>query len=322
MNTQIDTRELFALDGPEYVVRGTYHMPREIRENVRGGVRPQSSVGIIILNSLAPTRAGKGDSSVAWANAFANHGYPTFRCDLPGFGDSSGDPPARLLDFINNGEYATIAADAVARIAKHFKLQSVILCGLCAGAVSAIFTAGISRECQGLIVLDPYFHLPLTHKASARSRLAKIIPAGTLRLSLKRFSNWATGARRRLGKKRFPQNSNHSLLDRWLGLVNSGMPILVFDHPPNTRRDEEFDYLAYFSQYSEPRHRVVIHSIRGADHTFANNLGKAAVRQHGLEWLDRNFGLNGNKGAESQPNEGDQLTAAGIAAPERSGARF
>lgn len=299
MNLEIDTRELFTLEAPDYVIRGTFHRARASREASPGGALPRSSVGVIILNSLAPTRAGKGDSSVAWAETFAGSGYPTIRIDLPGFGDSSGNPPERLLDFINNGDYAPVAADAVAQIANKFNLKSVVLCGLCAGAVSAIFTAAISRECRGLIVLDPYFHLPLTHKASPRSRLAKIIPAGKLRLALKRLSNWVTGTRRRFVKTKFPENSNHPLLDRWLELVHSGMPILVFDHPPNTRRDEGFDYLAYLSQFAKPQDRVVIRTIRGPDHTFANKLGKAAVRQFGLEWLDNNFGLADCRSADT-----------------------
>jgi len=52
-----------------------------------------------VLQLSALPRAATGDSAVYW-RAFARRGYPTFRFDLPGLGDSDGQTSTDLLEFI------------------------------------------------------------------------------------------------------------------------------------------------------------------------------------------------------------------------------
>ena len=87
MKQSIADRELVALDGDGVLMRGTYHKPR-----AAGGAAIRLLPGIMFLNSLLTPRAAFGDTAVRWAESFARRGYPCFRFDLPGQGDSDGKP--------------------------------------------------------------------------------------------------------------------------------------------------------------------------------------------------------------------------------------
>ena len=71
MNEATETRQLITLHGVGGLVRGTYH-------KADGESSEAQRVGILILNSLSPTRAAAGDSAVYWADSFARSGYPAF----------------------------------------------------------------------------------------------------------------------------------------------------------------------------------------------------------------------------------------------------
>jgi pimeloyl-ACP methyl ester carboxylesterase len=49
----------------------------------------------------------------------------------------------------------------VNQLVKRFGLSGVVFFGHCAGAVSALYAGAASSDCKGLILLDPYFHVPL-----------------------------------------------------------------------------------------------------------------------------------------------------------------
>lgn len=159
MKDSIATRELFTLDGREYLVRGTHHKTDDGDRNIPSKLSTDERIGVVFLNSTSPTRAANGDAAVYLADAFAQCGYPSFRLDLPGFGDSEEDPPEDLLGFICKGGYGSIASANVKELVKRFSLTGVIIIGHCAGSVSALYTAAISRECKGLVLIGPFFHL-------------------------------------------------------------------------------------------------------------------------------------------------------------------
>jgi pimeloyl-ACP methyl ester carboxylesterase len=124
------------------------------------------------LNSLSLPRAATGDSSVYWAECFAACGYPSFRIDLPGLGDSDGNLPQDLLGFINSGGFKSAAAQKVRELVESFNLSGIVLFGHCAGAVSSLFAAAKLPECKGLILLDVYFHLPQAVRPVMRRKLS------------------------------------------------------------------------------------------------------------------------------------------------------
>jgi pimeloyl-ACP methyl ester carboxylesterase len=297
MQEVIESRELFTLNCLGAVVRGTHH---------RGGEDAADSgrMGVVILNSLSPTRAGAGDSAVYLAESLAEFGYPVFRLDLPGFGDSEGNPPAELLKVINTGGYGPTAAALIKELSQRFSLSGVVIMGLCAGALSAIYSAACaSRRCKGLVLIDPYFHLPLPDRSwlwqKLTGRISRTAPGRVIENVFGRL----TDLRLRFRRNALPQNANAHLLKCWKSVASTGLPILLFKAPNVKTRGEEFDYLKYALEQAGSGHRVVIKVIAGAGHTFSNRVGKTAVQHHTKEWLEACFPLhrdlspvaNGNK---------------------------
>ncbi len=289
MNQEIETRELIVLEGANIVARGTYHKPHGEKSRSQSLSTPSERIGILFLNSLSPTRAAHGDSAVYWADSVAQCGYPAFRIDMPGFGDSEGEPPPDLLKFINTGGYASQVADKAAELVERFSLSGVIIVGLCAGAVSALFAAASCSQCKGLILMDPYFHLPL----KSRSRLWQTLTGRISRSGPGRFISTVHDKIRAawlfFRGDALPQNANRPLLSVWKTLSANGLPMLVLQAAGTKGRSGEFDYLRYLLNIAGRENRVVIKVIDGAGHTFSNTMGRTGVRQETIAWLGEYF---------------------------------
>jgi pimeloyl-ACP methyl ester carboxylesterase len=285
MNEATETRRLIALHGLGAVVRGAYHIESEGTQRM----------GVLILNSLSPTRAAAGDSAVYWADAFAKSGYPAFRLDMPGFGDSDGDPPPELLKFINTGGYGPVASALMRELSEQFDLSGVVVVGLCAGAVSALYTAAASKDCRGLVLMDPYFHLPLPPRSwlwqKLTGRISRTVLGRVVSTGYDRF----TDLRLYLRRNRMPLNANVALLKCWKTVAAAGLPILLLRAPTTKPRGEEFDYVRYILQQAGSNSRVTVKVVEGAGHTFSNHAGRSGVREVTEDWLSIHFPLPGNE---------------------------
>jgi len=272
MNEATETRQLITLHGAGGIVRGTYH-------KAHGESSEAQRTGVLILNSLSPTRAAAGDSAVYWAESFAKSGYPAFRLDMPGFGDSDGNPPPELLKFINTGGYGPIASALMRELSERFGLSGVVAVGLCAGAVSALYTAAASKECRGLVLMDPYFHLPISPPSWIWQKLTGRISRTALgRLTSKGYD--------RFTDLRLYLRRNFPLLRCWKMVASTGLPILLLKAPGTKPRGEEFDYLKYILEQAGSNSRVVVKVVEGAGHTFSNRVGRAGVQQLVESWLN------------------------------------
>lgn len=162
MKTSIDTRELITIIVGGIRIQGTFHKPPDARKASRLHMAEQSSIAVLFLNPGIYPRSAVGDLAVHLADSVAASGYPAFRLDLPGLGDSDGNLPTRLIDWqshVNTGAYAPVLGEITKHLVERFRLRGVVVVGHCAGAVSALHGAAADERIRGLILMDPYFFL-------------------------------------------------------------------------------------------------------------------------------------------------------------------
>jgi pimeloyl-ACP methyl ester carboxylesterase len=281
------TREVFTLDCQGNRLCCTYHVPAQ-------GSSGSSQPGILLLSGFPMPRAAHGDAAVYWATSLAELGYPSFRVDLPGVGDSVGDVPKELLAYTTAGGYERVAAELADQIAAKFGLSGIVILGQCGGGITAIFAATISDKCLGLILLDPPFNLPPIARPSVKRALfhwsTKSRIGGLLSNGYDQYKKLSM----KLRKNAPPKNANSALLKRWKSVAGAGMPILLLSVPEpkatdNQVRAGKFDYRKHILSVAGTRSRVDARIVMGANHTFSNPLGKAAIREHVAEWMQKVF---------------------------------
>jgi len=304
MKEKIETRELIFLGGLDGITRGTYHKAYDDSFGSASNLIGRHRIGVVFLNGMSATRASNGDAAVYWADSFAEHGYPSFRLDPLGLGDSDGDPPTELLGFINRGMTAHVISTKIKELAAQFNLSRVIIVGHCAGAVSAIYTAAVCTECMGLVLMDPYFDLPQTVTPEIRLRLNLWVEQSSFRGFLSNIYGLVKAIRMFLHVGATPTNANSILLRCWKELASTGLPILILKAP--SRRDPgakprvgEFDYLKHVLRLAGNKKKVIVKVIDGASHTFSNRVGRTSVRQHTEQWLNTFFPLTQNEDVTS-----------------------
>jgi alpha-beta hydrolase superfamily lysophospholipase len=296
MTADIGSRELFTLDGLGLLLKGTYHRPQYLL-NSAPDLANQNRIGILFLNSLFLPRTATGDSAVYWAEAFASRGYPAFRMDLPGLGDSDAPLNTALLDFINAGGYGAIASAKVKELVDRFGLAGVVIVGHCAGAVTALYAAAACEECKGVVLLDPYFYLPQQMKKSkAWKRLVRWAASSILGGALSTTYDWLKDVHLSLRGNRPPSNANFALLRRWSEVAAKGVPVILFKAPgrksPGTKpRVGEFDYIQHILMLAGRKNEVVVRLIENTDHSFANRAGRSSIQDHMQNWLNTHFPL-------------------------------
>ena len=290
---KLETRQLITLGADGILVRATYH---DVPRNTTGSGSADRKIGVLFLNPLSTPRTLIGDSAVYWASSFAAQGYPSLRIDLPGLGDSYGEVAKEPLTFINNGGYAAIAAAKVKEFTERFGLAGVVIYGHCAGGTTAIYAASACKACKGLIITDPYFNTAnmLTPKLSAgmvhwarRTKVGEVLRVAYARLR---------EARKKQDNATLPGNANVKLVTHWKQLVSSGLPILVCKSAEpaaalgsSKLRASMFDYLEHISSFAGHSSRLSLRTIEGTNHSFADRVGRAAIREHAEAWLHKHF---------------------------------
>lgn len=286
----IQNRELIVLGCLGNRLQATFHPPASAIHSSHK--RP----GILFVNSLSLPRAASGDSAVRWADALAEQGYPSFRIDLPGLGDSEGKASTDLLDFINAGGFASVASSAAAQLTERFSLSGVVIFGHCAGSVSALYAGAASANCKGLILLDPYFHLPQAKRPKVREELSDWARRSKLGRLLSNLYDRIRHLRLSLRGNAPPGNANARFLAHWKQVTSAGLPVLLLKAPGikaqgSKPRVGEFDYIDYVVNLAGRKSRVSAEFVEGADHSFANREGREAVQRHIAAWLVAHFPL-------------------------------
>lgn len=281
MKRTIARREWFSMDVFGIPLQGTHHFAHSNERN---------RTGILLLTGFSTPRAAHGDSGVYWAQSFADSGYPSFRIDVPGSGDSGGDVFTESLPFISAGGQGPVTVEIVKQLTERHGLNGVVIIGHCAGAISALFAAASCKECCGLVLMAPYFHVPQALRLKARRALIDWATRSRMGGLLSRLYLRSRDFRPLLRTNIPPKNANRPLLGRCKELASAGLPILVLKAPgpkpsgtkPGTG---EFDYLGYLVKMASSRNRIEVKTIEGAHHNFANHVGRTAVQQHVENWL-------------------------------------
>ncbi len=286
MTSNVETRELITLTGGGVLLHGTYH---KVSDAASAADRPAKDIGVMFLNALSTPRSLVGESGVYWATSFAARGYPSFRFDLPGLGDSYGEVPNDLVKFADGGGWAPIASSKVKELVQNRRLPGVVMFGHCSGATTAIYAASQCRECKGLILLDPYFNLPRSLTPSLRPGLVLWARRSRTGAALRAGYDRIRRLRQTLHKETLPPNANLSLIARVKKVVSSGLPILIFTAPRPPLRAGEFDYLDYVISLAARSDQFTVKPIEDTDHSFSNRAGRLAVRQHSETWLGKHF---------------------------------
>ncbi len=290
MKEAIETRELIVLDGLDVPIRGTYHKTFDDCHRTQSNPIGRGRIGVLFLNSPSPTRAAQGDSAVYWADSFAERGYPSFRLDLPGFGDSEGEPPTVLLNSTNHGGYASIASVKIRELVTRFNLAGVVILDQCASGISALYAAASCPECKGLVLVDPCFDLPQITGPTVRRDSRDLVSQGCRPLS-SMICDSRKQTRLFLCGVNSPKNVELPLLRRWAELPPAELPILIFKALSRKPRLGEFDYLDSIVGLAGRDSQVVIKVLDGADRSFASRLGRLTIRQRTERWLNACFPL-------------------------------
>lgn len=293
MRTDIHSRALITVTVGEYCLRGTYH---RCEGADLAGPPQNGATGVLLINAGFVPRSGDGDVAVYWADSFAQCGYPSFRFDLTALGDSEGDIPPKLLDFINRGGHASAVSVLVRELVGRYNLSGMVVMGLCAGAVTALFGGAATQQCCGVILMDPYFFLP-RERTQVRNELSRWSSSTRLGSLAAYAYDCLRYVRLLVCGQRLPGNANRPLLACWQQLIARRASILVLKAPsyraPGIKpRLGEFDYVTYINKRSHSQSRVKVQLIKGTTHSFADLTGKAEVRRQVENWLRATFPLS------------------------------
>lgn len=127
---------------------GILHMPApEVRR----------SVGIVLLSPGVKMRVGPQCLYRRMTDRFVRLGFPVFRFDFYGLGDSEGElTEVALADVYNHievGRFVDDTLDGLDWMERHCGLSRFVVSGLCGGAITGLLAAGRDPRIAGLLSL-------------------------------------------------------------------------------------------------------------------------------------------------------------------------
>jgi pimeloyl-ACP methyl ester carboxylesterase len=146
-------REIIHLTACGAPLVGTYHPAQ--------GHTAQT--GFLFLNFGYVPRDGHGGLAARASDRLAARGFPCFRVDLPSLGDSRGDLPDDSnvwFDEVRAGDHAPYAIAIIAELRARYGLRGVVVGGLCAAAITALYA--VDRDdpgISGVALLEPELYI-------------------------------------------------------------------------------------------------------------------------------------------------------------------
>jgi pimeloyl-ACP methyl ester carboxylesterase len=159
---------------------------------------PSRRIGIVISVNAVKYRLGTFRLHVLLARALSELGYCVLSFDPEGIGDSEGEFEYKLLSEhyydIQTGKYSNDLSDAIDFFYKECGLDSLLLLGLCGGAISVLMEAGNDERVSGLILLNiPVLVEDLKRQGqvdSAAMITSSESASGLLKAKLQRVTQW------------------------------------------------------------------------------------------------------------------------------------
>jgi pimeloyl-ACP methyl ester carboxylesterase len=294
---------------------GTRHTP--------GDGRPDPhDVGVLLLSPGHMARAGSGDIFPRMGDDLARLGFPVFRFDFPGLGDSFGHPPIWELEyfqFIQGGGNVDFALELVREVTARFGLRGVVVGGLCGASVTALFA---TDQCPdgilGLVLMDPDFTSfaggePIERKRAEEPEAAPS-RLGLLGRKLGRPQTWlrfATGenrfrdllrpvrsilvrvTREALGEH-LPSDTNFRLVEACCRVLDRGMPTL-FVTARGMLRELYLDQVQRVALRGAPLRQIDRLSIPDTNHVFTAGGASSKLIREVSSWISARWAEEGGR---------------------------
>lgn len=254
-------------------------------------LQARSDLGVVIIVGGPQYRVGSHRQFVHLSRHLAAQGWPTFRFDYRGMGDSEGD--LRPFDRVDADIRAAIDALMAARPA----LRRVILWGLCDGASAAMMYAGSDPRVAGLAIANPWVRDAQTQAATQvkhyyGGRLLsgafwkKLLTGG---VDIGAAAREGTSALLRAFGSRAPSHGAESFQTRMLtGWQRNAGPALVLISGNDLTAREFLERVArepaWQAQLAKPTCRRF--DLAEADHTFSTATWKSAAAARVSAWLE------------------------------------
>lgn len=265
--------------------------------------------GVLMMVAGGPQyRIGGHRQLVLWARKMSSCGFPVFRFDFGGMGDSYGE----YLEFDN------VEEDIKAAVDRFFDetptLKQVVLWGECNASSASLFYAHQDPRIKGIVMLNPWVRTEqgqakavVKHyyldRLKQRSFWAKVFSlkfdfVGSIRSALQMIS-MARGASSENAQIKAKNDVDRSkpLPDRMLdGLSRfKGKIMLIMSGRDMIAR--EFDDLLQAAPIWQERLvacSLVRHDLQYADHTFSTGAWRDQVAAWGIDWLVTLAGIQDN----------------------------
>lgn len=254
--------------------------------------RGTARVGVLVVVGGPQYRAGSHRQFVLMARDLAKAGYPVFRFDYRGMGDSDGAPC----------NFERVDADirsAIDAFMKHEpQLRGVVLWGLCDAASACLMYANTDERVEAVIIANPWVH---TEAGAATAYIKRYYGQRLLQRSF--WVKVAKGdfkvrdsvsdlarklARAFVGSSAKQQQSSQPFIERMRsGLQRFARPVLLL-MSGNDLTAQEFRDLcranaAWAKLCARPTLRTI--ELRDADHTFSSRESLNEATSHCLQWL-------------------------------------
>lgn len=261
---------------------------------------PQKPRGVVIITGGPQYRVGSHRQFVMLGRTFVDNGYPVFRFDYHGMGDSSG-PLSDFTDALDD------LREAIRVLQRETGVTEVVLWGLCDAAAASLMYVAVEPSIAGLVLMNPWVR---SDQGLARAHLRhyyvrrilsldwlKEIVAGELEIR-KAVAGFARTLRDTLVRRPPDRNGERpesaapggqdfreSMLE---GMSRFDRPILLILSGGDLTASEFADFAARDRRWRKLlRRRSVTHrKLEDGDHTFSRKEWRNKVADWTVHWLN------------------------------------